>query len=96
MRNGSDVLLRISPSDYKNKMEVVMEMKVRIDQDVCIECGLCASTCPDVFVLNAGEKASIVECYQNGGSDIGEVGEPLRTCTEDAAGSCPVEAISTG
>jgi ferredoxin len=76
-------------------MEVVMKMKVRIDQDVCIECGLCASTCPDVFVLNAGEKASIVECYQNGGSDIGEVGESLRTCAEDAAGSCPVEAIST-
>jgi ferredoxin len=70
-------------------------MKVKIDQDECIECGLCVSTCPDVFVLNTGEKACIVECHQNGSPDIGEVDEPFRKCTEEAAGSCPVEAIST-
>jgi ferredoxin len=71
-------------------------MKVVIDQDGCIECGLCASTCPQVFVLNKGEKASIVECRQNTSPYIGEVGEPLRSCVEDAAGSCPVQVISVG
>jgi ferredoxin len=62
-------------------------MKVHIDQDGCIECGLCASTCPEVFVLNVSEKASIVECRQNGSAHIGEVGEPLRSCVEEAAAS---------
>ena len=71
-------------------------MRVHIDQDSCIECGLCASTCPEVFEQNAGEKANIVKCYQLGGASDGEVGEPLQKCAEEAAASCPVEAIDTG
>ena len=71
-------------------------MKVHIDQDGCIECGLCATICPGVFVLNINEKASIIECHRNGSSHIGEVDEPLRTCVEEAAASCPVQVISVG
>ena len=71
-------------------------MKIHIDQDTCIECGLCASTCPEVFEQNAGEKANIVKCYQLDKASDGAVGEPLQKCTEDAAASCPVEAIDTG
>ena len=71
-------------------------MRIHIDQDECIECGLCASTCPDVFEQNEGLKASIVKCYQLGGASDGEVGEPLQKCTEDADASCPVEVIDTG
>ena len=70
-------------------------MRIHIDQDECIECGLCASTCPDVFEQNEGLKASIVKCYQLGGASDGEVGEPLQKCAEEAAASCPVEAIDT-
>ena len=68
-------------------------MKIHIDREECIECGLCASTCSDVFVLNSGEKASIVECYQAGDPGSGEVGEVLRACVEEAADSCPVQII---
>jgi ferredoxin len=68
-------------------------MKIHIDQDECIECGLCASTCADVFEQKAGEKASIVECYRMGDSSSGEVGEVLRPCVEEAAESCPVQVI---
>lgn len=68
-------------------------MKIHIDRDECIECGLCASTCSDVFVLKTGEKASIVDCYQSGDPGTGEVGEVLRSCVEEAAESCPVQVI---
>jgi ferredoxin len=71
-------------------------MKIHIDRDECIECGLCVSTCPDVFEMNTGQKASIVECYQLGGAADGEVGEPLRKCAQEAADSCPVNVIDTG
>jgi ferredoxin len=68
-------------------------MKIHIDRDECIECGLCATTCADVFELKAGEKASIVECYRTGDPSAGEVGEVLRSCVEEAADSCPVQII---
>jgi len=71
-------------------------MRIHIDRDDCIECGLCASTCPDVFELKAGQKVSIVECYQLGSAAEGEVGEPLWKCAQDAADSCPVNVIDTG
>ena len=51
------------------------------------------STYPDVFEQNVGQKASIVECYQVGGASDGEIGEPLRKCTEETAASWPVNAI---
>jgi ferredoxin len=68
-------------------------MKIHIDREQCIECGLCASTCADVFVLSPGEKASIVECYSQGDPSSGEVGDVLRSCVEEAAESCPVQII---
>jgi ferredoxin len=71
-------------------------MRIHIDQDECIECGLCASTCPDVFEQNEGQKASIVKCYQLGGASDGEVGEPLQKCADEASAPYPVEAIDTG
>lgn len=52
--------------------------------------------CPDVFEQNAGQKASIVECYQLDSAAEGEVGEPLQKCAQEAAESCPVNVIDTG
>jgi ferredoxin len=71
-------------------------MRIHVDRDECIECGLCMSTCPDVFEQNAGEKASIVKCYQLSGASDGEVGEPFWKCVEEAANSCPVNVIDIG
>lgn len=69
-------------------------MKVSIDRESCIECGLCASTCPAVFVLAEGEKASIVEIYRTTGPGEGDINDTLSSCAKDAADSCPVSVIS--
>ena len=71
-------------------------MRVHIDRDECIECGLCESACSDVFELRAGQKASIVECYQLGSASDGEVGEPLADCVQEAVDACPVNVIDVG
>ncbi len=33
--------------------------KVHVDEDLCIGCGLCADTCPDVFELGDDGKAKV-------------------------------------
>lgn len=61
-------------------------MEVRVDQDLCISCGLCVSSCPDVFVWNNDEKAEATET---------PVEPDLETCVEEAADGCPTDAIET-
>ncbi len=58
--------------------------KVTVDKDVCIGCGLCADLCPNVFVLGDDGKADVV-------SDA--AAEAELPCAQDAASSCPTEAI---
>ena len=70
-------------------------MKIYIDREGCIECAACEAACPEVFVLEEGEKASIVEKYQTGGPAEGEVGKDLVDCAKEAEVSCPVEVITT-
>ncbi len=71
-------------------------MKVRIDQDGCIECGACEQTCSDVFIVESGHKARITEKYKRNAPDIGEVPDNLVSCANDAAASCPVQVICMG
>ena len=58
-------------------------MKVAIDPELCVGCGLCASNCPEVFRME-GDKA--VVCV--GIVPLGQE-ELARQTTSD----CPVEAI---
>jgi ferredoxin len=59
-------------------------MKATVDQDLCIGCGLCADTCPEVFaILDDGMAHPIVE----------PVPHEEYSCVREAADICPVDAI---
>ena len=59
-------------------------MKVKIDRDICIGCGYCASVCPETFKVGEDEKATVI-C---------DVTESNKNAVEDAMAGCPVAAIS--
>lgn len=59
-------------------------MKAKVDQDTCIGCGLCTSICSEVFEMNDDGKAEA----------ISEVTDSLKDDAEEAASSCPVDAIT--
>jgi ferredoxin len=71
-------------------------MKVSIDREGCIGCGVCEVLCPEVFKLSDDGKSSIVERYRKISLGEGEVGDDLTSCVENARDSCPVEVIKTG
>jgi ferredoxin len=61
-------------------------MKAVVDQSLCIGCGLCEDTCPDVFrIMDDGFAHPIVE----------PVPHEQYDCVQESAEICPVEAIST-
>lgn len=57
-------------------------MKVKVDKDKCIGCGLCASLAPKSFRLADDGKSEVIE-------PVGDDEEKIRSAAE----SCPVEAI---
>lgn len=71
------------------------EHKVAIDRDGCISCGLCWSTCSDVFEQNQDDTHSqIVEQYRVGANfGEGKIPDKLEICAKDAGEGCPVQVI---
>jgi len=59
-------------------------MKVYVDQDECIACGVCIDMCPDVFDWNEDGKSDAI---------VDEVPADLEDCVRDAMDACPTEAI---
>jgi len=60
-------------------------LRVDVDQELCISCGACIDTCPDVFEWNDDEKAR---------SSVEEVPSDLEEQAHDAVESCPTSAIT--
>jgi len=61
-------------------------MRAVVETDLCIGCGLCADTCPEVFaMLDDGYSHPIVE----------EVPHEEYDCVAEAAEICPTAAITT-
>lgn len=59
-------------------------MRVTVDADACIGCGICTETCPDVFKVTDDDKAV---------AEPEEVPAELEEVCREAAEECPVEAI---
>jgi len=57
---------------------------VYVDQDLCISCGLCISTCGEVFDWNENDKAHAI---------VPEVPPELEDAAQEAVDGCPTEAI---
>jgi len=59
-------------------------MKASVDADLCTGCGLCESTCPEVFELQ--DDVATVK--------VDPVPADAEESCKQAAEDCPVEAIS--
>ena len=55
--------------------------KITVDQEACIGCGACVSICPDVFEMDSNAKSRA------------KVAESDAPCVQQAADTCPVDAI---
>jgi ferredoxin len=62
------------------------DVKVKVSQDRCVSCGLCVSTCPDVYFWNDDDKAEAID---------GPIPDSQEECAEAAAQGCPTEAVET-
>ncbi len=60
-------------------------MKANVNEDLCIGCELCVSTCPEVFSMNDDGKAQAIESM---------VPMEIADNCRKAAQECPVEAIT--
>jgi len=58
-------------------------MKVVVDEETCIGCGLCEETCPEVFEMK-DDKARV---------KADEVPENVANACHETAENCPAEAI---
>ncbi|HUW64632.1 MAG TPA: ferredoxin [Spirochaetia bacterium] len=60
-------------------------MRMVVDQELCISCGACIDTCPEVFDWNDDEKAE---------AQVDEVPSEAEEQARDAEEGCPTSAIS--
>jgi len=59
-------------------------MKIKVDENLCISCGMCVGQCPSVFKIGENGKSEVIkkEGCEDCGCDIKEV-----------ADNCPARAI---
>lgn len=54
---------------------------IKVNENECIGCGVCASLCPEIFQMNNDYKAEVISQVE-------------VDCAKRAATTCPVNAIS--
>ena len=59
-------------------------MKVKVNKDECISCGMCIDICPEVFSYDEEDKSQVT-CE--------DVSNQLEEKVLEAKNSCPVDAI---
>lgn len=59
-------------------------MRVEVDPELCISCGACIDTCPEIFEWGEDDKAVASE---------DDVPDELEACVHEAVEGCPTEAI---
>lgn len=59
-------------------------MKAKVDPDTCIGCGLCVTTCPEVYRMD-GDKAVVY---------VATVLKGIEDRCKQASDECPVTAIT--
>ena len=59
-------------------------MHATVDKEGCISCGICVSTCPEVFSFDEDEKAEAI---------TDDIPEACFAQTESARNACPVSVI---
>jgi len=57
--------------------------KPKVDEDLCIGCGVCSQVCPEVFEIGPDGKSKV-----KADADLN------AACIQDAIDQCPVGAIS--
>jgi len=62
-----------------------MLVKFAVDPDLCISCGNCIDTCPEVFDWNDDGVAQTI---------VGEVPDDVEDKAQEASENCPTDAIS--
>ena len=67
-------------------------MKAIVNQDSCIGCGLCISTVPEVFEVNADVFIVFSAAGRAGAS--GHTTTENKSAVQEAIDACPVQAIS--
>ena len=53
---------------------------VKVNREKCIGCGMCASSCPETFSMDADGKAEVINATDT-------------DCAKNMVENCPVEAI---
>ena len=87
-----------SLTNNENERMKMTKYKVTVDRVQCIGCGIAPNLCPQVFVLGDDNGMNrVVDEYSTELSaevSVGLVPEDLRDCVEQAAESCPAQAIT--
>lgn len=73
------------------------QYRVTVNKETCIGCGVCYSTCPEVFESDDDGKSQVVSKFRTSltqNMSEGVIDESVSQCAESARDTCPVQAIT--